>query len=186
MRYGDTLVTIVVGMEQSRYNLPKKLEEKNHVFCINEDPKEPFKLHGPYSGICWWDLHSYEVSELGHFTCPMKYDDQRDRYFILGHFCSCHCLYAYWRTEVKGSERKTWFKPFLKRVYGIVGNITPAPPRLALKLFSPTHGVKIDKFREFGPLKVLCFQEQVPMFPFIYHIWKRDQQEIKKRKFISE
>lgn len=42
--------------------------------------------------LCWWCCHSFENEPL---HLPYKYDDRRDKFYTMGHFCSFSCMKAF-------------------------------------------------------------------------------------------
>jgi hypothetical protein len=42
--------------------------------------------------LCWWCCHSFENESL---HLPHKYDDRRDKFHTMGHFCSFSCMKSF-------------------------------------------------------------------------------------------
>lgn len=94
---------------------------------------------------CWYCCHPFDTSPL---PMPIKYDDRRDIFHVMGTFCSWNCMKAH------NSESNSYLKNvnamnitlFHKRCTGQLGNVRPAPPRVVLRAFGGT--MTIDEFRE--------------------------------------
>lgn len=89
---------------------------------------------------CWYCCHPFDTQPL---PMPIKYDDKRDVFHVMGTFCSWACMKAYNResssyTKSMNANNITLFR---KRCTGCLGSIRPAPPRQALRVFGGTMGI---------------------------------------------
>lgn len=98
--------------------------------------------------LCWWCCHPFENEPL---HLPYKYDDKRDKFHTMGHFCSWSCMKAFNVDH------------FPQHKSGLIGiNITlmkkkmndnkielikMAPSRYCLKAFGGT--LTIEEFRKY-------------------------------------
>ena len=93
---------------------------------------------------CWYCCHPFETPPL---PMPIKYDDRRDIFHVMGTFCSFPCIKAY------NLESSSYLKHvninhitlFHKRCTGRLRGIRAAPPRVALRVFGGH--MSIDEFR---------------------------------------
>lgn len=96
------------------------------------------------TGLCWHCCHAFEGPPL---PLPVRYDERRDIFHVVGTFCSWGCMKSY------NMDSGSWMKHvnttiitlFRKRCTGVLGGIKPAPPKLALKAFGGT--MSIEEFR---------------------------------------
>lgn len=93
---------------------------------------------------CWYCCHAFDTPPL---PMPIKYDDRRDIFHVMGTFCSWPCMKA------ANSESNSYLKNvnamnitlFYKRCTGQLGRVRPAPPRLMLRAFGGS--MSIEDFR---------------------------------------
>jgi hypothetical protein len=93
---------------------------------------------------CWWCCHPFE--SIPRFI-PTKYDPIRDRFKVIGNFCSWNCAKAYFIFDKtsKLTLGPSIFTLLVKKINGIFIDINCAPPRQALKCFGGN--MDIEKFR---------------------------------------
>jgi hypothetical protein len=93
---------------------------------------------------CWHDCHPFHTQPI-----PLlhRYDERSGLYYVYGVFCSPNCAKMYIIEHEQGvtSLRMVEFLSMLRVVYGITGNLKPAPPRMRLKLFGGE--LSIQQFR---------------------------------------
>lgn len=93
---------------------------------------------------CWYCCHPFDTQPL---PMPLRHDDRRDIFHVMGVFCSWACMKAY------NNESSSYMKSvtantitlFHKRCTGKLRGIRSAPPRVALKVFGGQ--MSIDEFR---------------------------------------
>lgn len=93
---------------------------------------------------CWYCCHPFDGCPL---PMPIKYDDRKDVYHVMGKFCSWACMKAF------NSESCSYLKSvnaniitlFRKRCTKELNGIRSAPPRIALKVFGGS--MSIAEFR---------------------------------------
>lgn len=93
---------------------------------------------------CWYCCHPFGTPPL---PMPIKYDDKRDVFHVMGTFCSWACMKAF------NLDSSSYMKPvnannitlLHKRCTGSLARIRPAPPRQALAVFGGT--MSIEEFR---------------------------------------
>jgi hypothetical protein len=93
---------------------------------------------------CWHDCHPFHSQPI-----PLlhRYEERSGLYHVYGVFCSPNCAKMYIIEHEQGvtSLRMVEFLSMLRVVYGITGNLKPAPPRMRLKLFGGE--LTIQQFR---------------------------------------
>lgn len=93
---------------------------------------------------CWHDCHPFPSQPI-----PLlhRYEERSGLYYVYGVFCSPNCAKMYIIEHEQGvtSLRMVEFLSMLRVVYGITGNLKPAPPRMRLKLFGGE--LSIQQFR---------------------------------------
>lgn len=100
---------------------------------------------------CWWCCHSFEGPSIGF---PYKYDELRDRFTTLGHFCSFPCVKAFnldSDSSTKGINA-SWIYMMKKRATRSLSPIRCAPKRWCLREFGGS--LSIDEFRRLDSDKV--------------------------------
>lgn len=98
---------------------------------------------------CWWCCHPFECSPT---TLPYKFDEMRNRFKVMGIFCSWPCAksYAHDDSSVLSSTYSMLnLTEFTRQIYGHTIRIPCAPPRQALKIFGGNMTIK--EFREKDP-----------------------------------
>lgn len=93
---------------------------------------------------CWYCCHPFQGAPL---PLPIKYDDRRDVFHVMGTFCSWACMKAH------NLESASYMKSviantitlFHKRCTGQLRGVRPAPPRVALRVFGGN--MSIEEFR---------------------------------------
>jgi len=92
---------------------------------------------------CWWCCHKFSGTPC---YLPTKYDEYRERYVVIGNFCSWSCVKSY---NMDIGDNSTNSRNFiLRRLLKQLGIhcVKNAPPRTALLEFGGH--LSIDKFRE--------------------------------------
>ena len=87
--------------------------------------------------MCRWCMHKFAWFPVG---LPVRYDKQRCRMVLKGHFCSFACAAAYASDRHIVSDSLSWLRVLARRCFG-VEHIVPAPPREWLNRCT------IDEFR---------------------------------------
>lgn len=93
---------------------------------------------------CWYCCHRFDTAPL---PLPIRYDDKRDTFHVMGTFCSWACMKSH------NLESSSYMKSvitniitlFRKRCTGKLSRIRAAPPKHALRVFGGT--MNIDEFR---------------------------------------
>lgn len=83
---------------------------------------------------CWHCCHPFDTPPL---PLPIRYDDRRDEFHVMGNFCSWACMKTF------NSESTSYMKTvistiitlFHKRCTGVLCGIPAAPPRISLRAF---------------------------------------------------
>lgn len=93
---------------------------------------------------CLHDCHPFKTPPI---PIVHRYDERAGKYHVYGVFCSANCAKMYIIEHEHGvtSRRMVEFLSMLSSVFGITGNIKPAPPRVRLKLFGGE--LSIEQFR---------------------------------------
>ena len=98
---------------------------------------------------CWWCCHSFENSPA---TLPYKYDPIRNRFKVMGIFCSWSCAKSYSLNDNSLQIRNFCMlnlTEFVRQIYGYTIKIPCAPPRQSLKIFGGYMSIK--EFRNKDP-----------------------------------
>lgn len=105
--------------------------------------------------LCWQCCHSFQTQPL---PMPLAYDDRKDRFRVIGTFCSWNCMVAYNRDHNKlvlnRGPHALAISLFHKRMTGSTKTITPAPPRCVLKAFGGY--MDIEEYRKSSETQVMC------------------------------
>lgn len=119
---------------------PVKSDSAADPAAADEDPSYPSST----DGWCWHCCHPFRTRPL---PMPIKYDDRRDVFHVMGTFCSWACMKAYNldSTSYMKHVNANTITLFRKRCTGCLGGLRPAPPRVALKVFGGT--MSIEEFR---------------------------------------
>jgi hypothetical protein len=93
---------------------------------------------------CWYCCHPFEGAPL---PMPIKYDDKRMIFHVMGTFCSWACMKSYNldSSSYMKSVNANNITLFHKRCTGRLTGIRAAPPRQALRVFGGSMG--IEEFR---------------------------------------
>jgi hypothetical protein len=93
---------------------------------------------------CLHDCHPFQTQAI---PIVHRYDERAGKYHVYGVFCSANCAKMYIIEHEPGvtSRRMVEFLSMLRSVFGITGNIKPAPPRVRLRLFGGE--LSIEQFR---------------------------------------
>lgn len=126
---------------------------------------------------CWWCCHSFEGPSLGF---PYKYDELRDRFSTLGHFCSFPCVKAF-NLESDSSTKginSMWIFMMKKRATRSMSPIRCAPKRWSLKEFGGS--LTIEEFRKLDSSTVnVCMPNEIRRMPEIsVPIQKQESDEL--------
>ena len=98
---------------------------------------------------CWWCCHSFNTSPC---FLPTIRDEYRNRYVVIGNFCSWNCVKAYNidQGDSQISKRNDILRALLKKIGIRSEEVKAAPPRNSLKeLGGP---LDINTFRKSGGL----------------------------------
>lgn len=91
---------------------------------------------------CWYCCHPFEGQPL---PMPVKYDDRRDEFHVMGTFCSWACMKTYNHQESTSylkSANANNITMFHKRCTGVLAPIRPAPPKQALRVFGGSMDIR--------------------------------------------
>lgn len=81
---------------------------------------------------CWWCCHQFDT----HPVCaPVKYNEHKDLFTVIGCFCSFNCAKAYAMKDMRNNSSIALNSFLYKRVTGQLAHIKPAPPKTVLKMF---------------------------------------------------
>lgn len=96
--------------------------------------------------LCWNCCHGFSTRPV---PLPVKYDDRRDAFHVMGNFCSWGCAKAYTRDynrTIHGRGSQAMAIALLrKRLTGSSQPLVAAPPRIVLKAFGGY--MTIDEYR---------------------------------------
>ena len=92
---------------------------------------------------CWWCCHKFSGPPC---YLPTKYDEYRERYVVIGNFCSWSCVKSYNMDigDNSTNNRNFILRRILKKLE--IKDVKNAPPRTALLEFGGH--LTIEKFRE--------------------------------------
>lgn len=106
------------------------------------------------TSCCWWCCHSIDNEPL---HLPYKYDDRRDKFYTMGHFCSWSCMKAFnidhfpqHKSGIYGINMTLMKKKCDKKTEPI----KLAPSRYLLKTFGGP--LTIEEFRD-GSTKIIKY-----------------------------
>jgi len=110
------------------------------------------------SPLCWHCCHPFEVTPK--ITLPIKYDDRKDIYTTMGHFCSWRCAKAY---ALEMATHRKWeiislLALMRLKMLGKYVSFFPAPKRCALKAFGGT--MTIEEFRGCAEPPIVHFPQE--------------------------
>lgn len=120
------------------------------------------------STLCWHCCHAFDGQPL---PLPIKYDDRRDEFHVVGTFCSWACMKAYnlASNSYMRHVNATLLTLFHKRCTGQLRGIRAAPPRLALQAFGGTMSIEefrgCDKLLDVLPPKMILHRPVVEEIP---------------------
>lgn len=98
--------------------------------------------------LCWHCCHGFEGRAL---RFPVRYDDRRRTFKVVGQFCSWACVKAYNRdrySNLRASLNAASIRHYMKRCTGRTDVVRGAPPREALRAFGGP--MSIADFRRHG------------------------------------
>lgn len=100
---------------------------------------------------CWYCCHPFQTQPL---PMPIKYDDRRQIFHVMGTFCSWACIKAYnlQSASYMKSVNANNITLFHRKCTGKLRGIRSAPPRQALAVFGGT--MSIEEFRAASELPV--------------------------------
>jgi hypothetical protein len=124
---------------------------------------------------CWWCCHKFEGSPK---SLPYSWDEMRDRYKVMGVFCSWSCSRSYSNNDNTLTSRfmSSILFSFTKKIYGKIIRIPCAPPRQSLKMFGGK--LSIEEFRKVGCAESKYYEVEINkvstiLDPTVYFIWKK-------------
>lgn len=136
--YSDILQAVETSHVSERFNTETMKEILNRT-------KTP--TYAPTTA-CFWCCHSFPWKSC---VLPISYDAYENMYTCEGHFCSPECALAYLYEDASVTDVSRWTRhALLNDVYRKMytnKDITPAPPRCALRLFGGP--LDIEQFREY-------------------------------------
>lgn len=95
--------------------------------------------------LCWHCCHTWSGPTI---PFPMRHDERRNKFTVVGQFCSWECVKAYNRDQyagIRNSLNSVNIRHYYKKVTGDSRRFVSAPPRALLKAFGGT--LTIDEFR---------------------------------------
>lgn len=109
---------------------------------------------------CWWCCHQFDT----HPVCaPIKYNEHKDLFTVVGCFCSFNCAKAYAMKDMKNNSSIALNSFLYKRVTGQLAHIKPAPSKTVLKMFGGP--LSITEYREtFTSLSSI----QLNVYPMVF------------------
>lgn len=97
--------------------------------------------------LCWNCCHGFDTRPV---PLPVKYDELRDTFRVMGNFCSWGCAKAYSRDftrTISGRGAQAMAISLIrKRITGTATPLVAAPPRVVLKAFGGY--MTIDEYRQ--------------------------------------
>lgn len=106
---------------------------------------------------CWWCCHQFDAYPV---CAPMKYNDNKDIFTVVGCFCSFNCAKSYSIQD----RRSISLNSFLyKRITGKLEHVKPAPPKTVLQMFGGP--LSIEEYRStFNTLSTV----NINVFPMVF------------------
>tara|TARA_X000001036_G_scaffold354289_2_gene335833 strand:+ start:158 stop:1084 length:927 start_codon:yes stop_codon:yes gene_type:complete len=136
-------MSLISSLSKPHTREKHKSDKLNNLFEQNGGMELPKKtnLH------CWWCFHSFTCSPC---FLPTVRDDYRNRFVVIGNFCSWNCVKAYNidQGDSQISKRNDIIRHILKKLDIQPEKIKPAPPRNALKEMGGP--LDINVFRKSG------------------------------------
>lgn len=118
---------------------------------------------------CWWCCHTFHGSPK---TLPYSYDKIRNRFKVMGVFCSWSCARAYAMddTSLTVNYQISYLTEFIRQIHGMSLYIKSAPPRQSLKMFGGK--MTIDEFRNINNESYVQINKANTILdPNIYFSW---------------
>jgi hypothetical protein len=108
---------------------------------------------------CWWCCHQFDTYPVG---APVKYDEKKDIFKVVGCFCSFNCAKSFSMYEDR--KRCISHNAFLyKKIVGKLEYVKPAPPRTVLQMFGGP--ISIEEYRStFNTLSTI----NINVFPMVF------------------
>lgn len=142
----------------------KRASDNRHVVRVVERGDWPTST----STLCWYCCHPFDGPPL---PLPLRYDDRRDVWHVIGTFCSWACMKSYNldSSSYMRHVNSTYITLLHKRCTGRLEGIRPAPPRLTLKAFGGTLSIEefrgTDKQLELVPPRMIVHRPVVEEIP---------------------
>lgn len=110
------------------------------------------------SVACWWCCHQFDTYPV---CCPVKYNEKKDIFNVIGCFCSFNCAKSYSTTEYNSKYSIISF--LYKKITKEFKNIKKAPPKTVLKMFGGP--LTIEEYRDtFDTLSTITINK----YPMIF------------------
>lgn len=113
---------------------------------------------------CWLDGEEFKGSI---YSYPVR--KEHNKWIVRGVFCSLHCVKRYIVDNCfMNTSVYTLFSLMCIQIYGVQGDIVPAPQYQLLKKFCvyPDRGMTVTQFRNVGPEKRSIRLVHPPIYPF--------------------
>lgn len=116
------------------------------MILLTNSSGEEWPVKNPPGRVCDWDGEVFDGSPIG---IPYRFDRQRNKYYMMGYFCSPHCAKKALQYEKIANKEDTllFLKIICKDVFGrpVSDPIRPAPHYRQLKRNGGT--LTIEEFR---------------------------------------
>lgn len=132
--------------------------------------------------LCWYCCHPWVGAVI---PFPVSYDERRDKFKVIGQFCSWECLKAYNRdyyANIRRSINDVNMRHYYKKLTGDTRCFRCAPHRAHLKAFGGT--LTIEEFRTMQDPE-LKYAFSVGNFVPIVRMSENDDRVVDKRKKIG-
>ncbi len=131
----------------------------NIILPVSDEPGKIKQIIAVKTNVaCWWCCHTFDSYPV---CAPVKYDERKELFNVVGCFCSFNCSKSYVTSEI---NMKSFLNSFLvKTLKGQLQYIKPAPPRTILKMFGGP--LSIEEYRQtFTSLDTV----KINVFPMVF------------------
>jgi hypothetical protein len=131
----------------------------NIILPVSDEPDKIKQITATKTNVaCWWCCHTFDTYPI---CAPVKYDERKDLFSVVGCFCSFNCSKSYINSEMKTKSHLISF--LAKRLSNQLENIKASPPRTVLKMFGGP--LSIEEYRQtFKTLDIV----KINVFPMVF------------------
>jgi len=135
------------------------------IFVFERDNVKPgFWNENVDRTCCWLDTEPFDGPI---YSFPIR--KEHDRWTVRGIFCSLHCVKRYIiENSFMNTSVFTLFSLMCVQLYGVKGEVVPAPPYQILQKFSISgqKALSLQEFRSVGPDQKSITVVEPPVYPF--------------------